>query len=82
MAKDSGKSFFRFYIYIQIGKKIWKIFFQIIYIQCGKKCGKSFLKDYIYNVAKSLGKLSENHKHNYRQLQLWIKWIKMWIKCG
>ena len=37
---------------------------------------------YIYNVAKLIGKASENHTDNYRQLQLWIKWIKVWIKCG
>ena len=32
-----------------------------------------FEKNYIYNVAKSLGKSSENHTHNYRQLQMQIK---------
>ena len=40
-----------------------------------------FEKNYIYNMAKSLGKMLEIHKHNYRQLQMWIKWIKVWIRC-
>ena len=65
-------------LYIQYGKRYWQIIFQIIYIQYGKKMWKIFLKNYIYNVAKRYGKSSENHTDNYRQLQMWIKWIK----CG
>ena len=52
MAKDNGKSFFRFYIYID-----WQ-----------KIMENHFEKLYIYNVAKRCGKSSEDHIHNYRQL--------------
>lgn len=63
---------------------MWKSAFQIIYIyKLTKRCGKSFQKIiYIYDMAKSVGKMLEIQTHNYRQLQMWIKWIKVWIKCG
>ena len=40
----------------------------IIYTMWQKIMENRFEKNYIYNVAKSLGKSSEIHTDNYRQL--------------
>ena len=67
---------------IYIGKIDWQIFLNDYIYNVVKYNGKMFFRLYIYRLAKDDGKFFKIHKHNYRQLQLWIKWIKVWIKCG
>ena len=55
-------------LYIQYGKIDWQIVLKkYIYIDWQKILANLFL-DYIYNVAKDIGKSSEIHTDNYRQL--------------